>query len=137
MSPKKLLILALFAAGVAAFLAFDIGHYFSLAYLKQSQASFVAYHDQRPVLVTLLFFAVYVAITAMSLPGAAIMTLAAGAGFGLVWGTVVVSFASAVGATLAMLAARTILRDSIEKRFGKRLAEVNKGVARSIYSVCG
>ncbi len=130
MSPKKLLILVLLVAGVTVFLVFDLGRYCSLAYLKQSQASFVATYDQRPVLVTLVFFAVYVVITAMSLPGAAILTLAAGAGFGLLWGTVVVSFASSVGATLAMLVARTILRDSIEQRFGKRLAEVNKGVDR-------
>ena len=130
MSPKKLLILVLLVAGVTVFLVFDLGRYCSLAYLKQSQASFVATYDQRPVLVTLIFFAVYVVITAMSLPGAAILTLAAGAGFGLLWGTVVVSFASSVGATLAMLVARTILRDSIEQRFGKRLAEVNKGVDR-------
>jgi pyruvate/2-oxoglutarate dehydrogenase complex dihydrolipoamide dehydrogenase (E3) component/uncharacterized membrane protein YdjX (TVP38/TMEM64 family) len=77
-----------------------------------------------------VYFGVYVAVTALSLPGAVILTLAGGAIFGLVWGTVVVSFASTVGATLAMLAARTILRDSIEQRFGKRLAELNKGVER-------
>ena len=128
MNPKKLAILAILAMAVAAFFAFDLGRYFSLAYIKQSQTAFVAYYDQRPVLVTLIFFAVYVAITALSLPGAAIMTLASGASFGLVWGTIVVSLASTLGATLAMLAARTILRDSIEKRFGKKLVEVNKGV---------
>ncbi len=130
MSPKKLLILVLLAAGVAAFLAFDLGHYFSLAYLKQSQNEFVAYYAQQPALVLAVYFVLYVAVTALSLPGAVILTLAGGAVFGLVWGTVVVSFASTFGATLAMLAARTILRDSIEKRFGKRLAEVNKGVER-------
>ena len=128
MNPKKLAILAILGLAVAAFFAFDLGRFFSLAYIKQSQTAFVAYYDQRPVLVTLIFFAVYVAITALSLPGAAIMTLASGASFGLVWGTIVVSLASTLGATLAMLAARTILRDSIEKRFGKKLVEVNKGV---------
>ena len=128
MNPKKTAVLVILAAAVSAFFVFDLGQYFSLAYIKQSQSSFTSYYEQRPVLVTAIFFAVYVTITALSLPGAAIMTLASGASFGLVWGTVVVSFASTLGATLAMLAARTILRDSIEKRFGKRLVEVNKGV---------
>ena len=128
--PRKLAVIAVVALAVVAFFALDLGRYFSLAYLKQSQASFVAAYAERPVLVTLVFFAVYVTITALSLPGAALMTLASGASFGLVWGTIVVSFASAIGATLAMLAARTVLRDMIEKRFGKRLAEVNKGVEK-------
>jgi len=78
--------------------------------------------------VTLVFFAVYVAVTALSLPGAAILTLAGGASFGLILGTVVVSFASTIGATLAMLAARYLLRDTIQARFGRRLDEINKGI---------
>lgn len=130
MNPKKLIPLTLLALGTAAFFVFDLGHYVSLAYIKESQGRFVALFHQQPVLVTAVFFGVYVAVTALSLPGAVILTLAGGAIFGLVWGTVVVSFASTVGATLAMLAARTILRDSIEQRFGKRLAELNKGVER-------
>ena len=128
MKPKKIAVLVVLAAAVTVFFVFDLGQYFSLAYIKQSQSSFTSYYEQRPLLVTAIFFAVYVAITALSLPGAAIMTLASGASFGLVWGTIVVSFASTLGATLAMLAARTILRDTIEKRFGKRLLEVNRGV---------
>ena len=128
MNPKKIAVLVILAAAVTVFFHFDLGQYFSLAYIKQSLASFTGYYEQRPLLVSAIFFAVYVAITALSLPGAAIMTLASGASFGLVWGTIVVSFASTLGATLAMLAARTILRDTIEKRFGKRLLEVNKGV---------
>ncbi len=128
MNLKKASLLAVFVTGAIVFFALDLGQYFSLAYIKQSQQSFVGYYEQRPVLVTLVFFVVYVVITALSLPGAAIMTLASGASFGLVWGTIVVSFASTLGATLAMLAARTVLRDAIEKRFGKKLVEVNKGV---------
>ena len=130
MNAKKLIPLTLLALGIAAFFAFDLGQYVSLDYIKHSQARFVALYAQQPVLVTAVYFGVYVAVTALSLPGAVILTLAGGAIFGLVWGTVVVSFASTVGATLAMLAARTILRDSIEQRFGKRLAELNKGVER-------
>ena len=128
MNPRKLLIAALLLAGAAAFFALDLGRYFTLAFLKDSQASFTALFNARPVLVTLVYFAVYVAVTALSLPGAVILTLAGGAGFGLVWGTVVVSFASTLGATLAMLAARYLLRDAIQARFGRRLDEVNKGI---------
>lgn len=130
MNLRKLIIAALLLAGVAAFFALDLGRYFSLAFLKESQASFTALFNERPVMVTLVFFAVYVAVTALSLPGAAIMTLAGGASFGLVWGTVVVSFASTVGATLAMLVARYLLRDAIQARFGPRLDEVNKGIEK-------
>ena len=130
MNPRKLFVAMLLLMCVAVFFVFDLGRYFSLAYLKDSQQSFAALYAQRPVLVAASFFAVYVAVTALSLPGAAIMTLAAGAGFGLVYGTVLVSLASSIGATLAMLAARYMLRDTIQKRFGQRLAEVNKGIEK-------
>ena len=130
MNPRKIIVFVLLIACIAAFFGFDLGRFFSLAYLKESQESFAALYAQRPALVVLVFFAVYVAVTALSLPGAAIMTLAAGAGFGLVFGTVLVSFASTIGATLAMLAARYMFRDAIQKRFGQRLAEVNKGIEK-------
>ncbi|MDO9115726.1 MAG: FAD-dependent oxidoreductase [Polaromonas sp.] len=130
MNSRKLFIAALLLAGIGAFFALDLGSYLSLAFIKESQSSFQAVFEQKPVWVTLVFFAVYVAVTGLSLPGAVIMTLAAGAGFGLVLGTIVVSFASTLGATLAMLAARYLLRDSIQARFGKRLDEINKGIAK-------
>ena len=130
MKNKKIAILALLVVLVVLFFALNLGRFFSLEFIKAQQASFAAVYDQKPVAVTLAFFAVYVLITALSLPGAAIMTLAAGASFGLVWGTIVVSIASTLGATLAMLAARYLLRDSIEKRFGPKLAEVNKGIEK-------
>ena len=130
MNSRKLIIAALLLAGVGAFFALDLGRYFSLAFIKDSQSSFAALYAQRPVFVTLVYFAVYVAVTALSLPGAAIMTLAGGAIFGLLWGTLVVSLASTLGATLAMLTARYLLRDSIQQRFGRRLDEVNKGIAK-------
>ena len=130
MNSRKLIIAALLLAGVGAFFALDLGRYFSLAFIKDSQSSFAALYAQRPVFVTLVYFAVYVVVTALSLPGAAIMTLAGGAIFGLLWGTLVVSLASTLGATLAMLTARYLLRDSIQQRFGRRLDEVNKGIAK-------
>ena len=130
MNTRKLVLFALLAAAIAAFVAFDLGRFFSLDYLRQSQDRFVALYDRQPGMVTAAYFLVYVAVTALSLPGAVILTLAGGAIFGLWWGTLVVSFASTCGATLAMLAARTLLRDSIERRFGQRLAELHKGIAR-------
>ncbi|WP_341919166.1 FAD-dependent oxidoreductase [Polaromonas sp. YR568] len=130
MNSRKLVIAVLLLAGIGAFFALDLGRYLSLAFLKESQSSFQAVFEKNPVWVTLVFFAVYVAVTGLSLPGAVIMTLAAGAGFGLVLGTIVVSFASTLGATLAMLAARYLLQDSIQDRFGKRLDEINKGIKK-------
>ena len=92
------------AALVAAFFALDLGRYLSLAAIKSSQADLETWRAARPLLAGLLFFAGYVAVAALSLPGAAVMTLAAGAIFGLGWGTLVVSFASTIGATLAFMA---------------------------------
>jgi pyruvate/2-oxoglutarate dehydrogenase complex dihydrolipoamide dehydrogenase (E3) component/uncharacterized membrane protein YdjX (TVP38/TMEM64 family) len=130
MSRRKLLLIAVLVAFGAAFFAFDLGRFLSLTYIKQSQAGFAALYAERPALVIGVFFAAYVAVTALSFPGAAVMTLAAGAIFGLVAGTVIVSFASSLGATLAFLAARYVLRDSVQARFGARLAEIDKGVAK-------
>ena len=130
MSKKKLVILALVVALIVAFFAFDLGRFLSLDYIKSRQAEFTALAGEKPLAVGGAFFAVYVAVCALSLPGAAIMTLAAGAIFGLGWGTLIVSFASAIGATLALLASRYILRDSVQSKFGARLADIDKGIER-------
>ena len=130
MSKKKLLIVALLVALVVAFFAFDLGRFLSLGYIKSRQAEFTMLAADRPWLVGGAFFAIYIAVCALSLPGAAIMTLAAGAIFGLVNGTVIVSFASAIGATLAMLVSRYVLRDSVQSKFGARLADIDKGIER-------
>jgi pyruvate/2-oxoglutarate dehydrogenase complex dihydrolipoamide dehydrogenase (E3) component/uncharacterized membrane protein YdjX (TVP38/TMEM64 family) len=130
MSKKKLLLVVALIALVVAFFALDLGRFLSLEYIKSRQAEFTALAAQRPLFVGGAFFAIYVAVTALSLPGAAIMTLAAGAIFGLATGTLIVSFASAIGATLAMLVARYVLRDSVQSKFGARLAEIDKGIER-------
>ena len=130
MSKKKLLIFAALVGSVAAYFAFDLGRFLSLEYLQSRQADLAALATERPWQVSGVFIAAYVAVTALSLPGAAIMTLAAGAIFGLLAGTVIVSFASSIGATLAFLTARYLLRDSVQSRFGTRLADIDKGVAR-------
>ncbi|HET9207009.1 MAG TPA: FAD-dependent oxidoreductase [Burkholderiaceae bacterium] len=130
MNKNKLALALAVVVLIVAFFAFDLGRYFSLAYLKSSQAQFAALYESRPVLVIGVYLLVYVAATALSLPGATILTLAAGAVFGLLAGTVIVSFASSIGATLAFLAARFLLRDSVQSRFGARLAEIDKGVQK-------
>ena len=130
MDRKKLALLAALAVMVALFFWFDLGRYFSLDYAKSAQGKFAALYAAQPLLVIGAFFAAYVAVAALSLPGAAILTLVAGAIFGLVVGTVLVSFASSIGATLAMLVSRYILRDSVQGRFGKLLADVDRGIER-------
>jgi pyruvate/2-oxoglutarate dehydrogenase complex dihydrolipoamide dehydrogenase (E3) component/uncharacterized membrane protein YdjX (TVP38/TMEM64 family) len=130
MNTKKLIILLAIIAAVIAFFVFDLGSYLSLDYLKGSQQKLVSLYAEKPVLVIGGFFTIYVAVTALSFPGAAILTLAAGAIFGLVIGTVIVSFASTIGATLAFLAARFVLGESVQHKFGQRMAEINKGVEK-------
>jgi pyruvate/2-oxoglutarate dehydrogenase complex dihydrolipoamide dehydrogenase (E3) component/uncharacterized membrane protein YdjX (TVP38/TMEM64 family) len=130
MSKNKLLILGGLVLLVAAFFAFDLARFLSLDFIKSRQADFAALAVQKPLLVAASFFAVYLAVAALSLPGAAIMTLAAGAIFGLLPGTLIVSFASSLGATLAFIASRYVLRDSVQARFGTRLADIDQGIAK-------
>ncbi len=130
MNPRKLLLLAVLLALVTAFFALDLGRFFSLDYVRGAREDFAALYAAHPAQVIGAFFAVYVAVTALSLPGAAIMTLLAGAIFGLWVGTLVVSFASSLGATLAMLVSRYLLRDSVKSKFGARLADIDRGVER-------
>jgi pyruvate/2-oxoglutarate dehydrogenase complex dihydrolipoamide dehydrogenase (E3) component/uncharacterized membrane protein YdjX (TVP38/TMEM64 family) len=127
---KRLAILAVLAALVAAYFAFDLGQYLTLTGIKALAADLRGFQAENPLAVIAGFFLVYVAVTAASLPGAAIMTLAAGALFGLVTGTIIASFASTIGATLAFLSSRYVLRDSIEARFGERLKAINAGMER-------
>ncbi|WP_210541860.1 FAD-dependent oxidoreductase [Rhodoferax sp. PAMC 29310] len=130
MNKKKIGLIVVLLALLAAFFVLDLGRYLSLDYIKSSQSAFESIYAEKPLIVAGTYFAIYVAVTALSVPGAAIMTLAGGAIFGTLWGTVIVSFASSLGATLAFLAARFVLRDSIEARFGARLTEFNKGVEK-------
>ena len=130
MNRKKWLLVLAVLGLVVAFWALGLGRYFTLAYIKGAQADFAALYAAQPLAVVAAYFVVYVAVTALSFPGAAILTLLGGAVFGLVLGTVVVSFASSLGATLAMLFARYVLRDSIKARFGSRLADIDKGIER-------
>ncbi|MBN8494167.1 MAG: FAD-dependent oxidoreductase [Burkholderiales bacterium] len=130
MNPRKLLLLAVLMALVAAFFALDLGRYFSLEYIRGAREDFAALYQAHPLQVIGAFFGIYVAVTALSLPGAAILTLLGGAIFGLWVGTLVVSFASSLGATLAMLVSRYVLRDAVKSKFGTRLADIDRGIER-------
>ena len=130
MSSGKLLLLFAIAAAAGLFFALDLGHYLSLDWLKAQQDAIAAYRADQPLAAVAVYFALYVAVTALSLPGAALMTLAGGAVFGLLWGTLIVSFASSIGATLAFLASRFLLRDWVMARFGRRLAAIDAGVRK-------
>jgi len=125
---QKIVIGGAIILGVIAFRYFDLGAYLSLAYLKASQAKFQALYLQNRGLVIAGYMGIYIAVTAMSLPGAAILSLAGGGLFGLAVGTVIVSFASTIGATLACLVSRFLLREWVQEKFGDRLTTINNGV---------
>ncbi len=127
---KRLLVAAIVIALAIAAALLDLDRYFTLEALKARQAAISAYYEAYPARTLALFFVVYVTATALSLPGGAILSLAAGAIFGLAVGTVLVSFASSLGALAAFLVARYLLRDFVQRRFGKRLRSVNAGVER-------
>lgn len=126
---KKILVIAVLAI-VALFFIFDLHVLLTLEGLRESLSSIQQWRAENPWLFAGIFFVFYVAVTALSLPGAAVMTLAAGALFGIWIGVVLVSFASSIGATLAFLFARYLLRDSVQSRFGDRLNTINEGVQR-------
>ena len=130
MTKGRIALVAVLAMLVVAFLWFDLGRYLNLEYLKARRADIDAFYSEHPLTVLATYFVAYVAVTGLSLPGAAIMTLAGGALFGLLWGSVVVSFASTLGATVAFVVSRYILRDAIQRRYGERLRTINAGVER-------
>jgi uncharacterized membrane protein YdjX (TVP38/TMEM64 family) len=127
---KKIVIVLIIIGLVAAFRIFNLGDYLTLSYIKESQEKFQLLYSEHRAAVIASYMAIYILVTSLSLPGAAVMTLAGGALFGLVVGTVVVSFSSTIGATLACFAARFILRDWIQKKFGDKLKTVNEGVEK-------
>ncbi|MBI5640898.1 MAG: TVP38/TMEM64 family protein [Nitrospirae bacterium] len=115
---------------ISAFWIFDLGGYLTLSYIKDTQRHFEALYAARPLSVIAGYMAIYIIVTSLSLPGAAVMSLAGGAIFGLWVGTVVISFASSIGATLACIVSRFLLRDWVQARLGERLRTVNKGFLR-------
>lgn len=130
MKPPRLALLILILALLAAFWAFGLDRYLSLGTLQASRAALLAYTGRHPWLAPLQYLGLYVAVTGLSLPGAAVLTLAGGALFGFLEGTLLVSFASSIGALLAFGLARALLRDSVRQRFGAKLAAIEQGFVR-------
>ena len=130
MTRGRALILIFMAVLITAFFAFRLNQYFDLDAFKARQATIDVYCRDHPLITAAIYFAIYVAVAGLSLPGAGFMTLIAGAIFGLAWGTLIVSFASSIGATLAFLSSRYLFREAIQSRFGNRLSAVNAGVEK-------
>jgi pyruvate/2-oxoglutarate dehydrogenase complex dihydrolipoamide dehydrogenase (E3) component/uncharacterized membrane protein YdjX (TVP38/TMEM64 family) len=131
MNRRRLTVLAVIVAAIAAFYLLDLGRYFALDEIKARQAALAGAVAERPLASAAGFFGLYVLAAALSLPGAAtVLTLLAGALFGLGWGLLIVSFASSAGATLAFLASRYLLRDLVRARFGDRLGAIDAGIRR-------
>ncbi|MFM7736926.1 MAG: TVP38/TMEM64 family protein [Alphaproteobacteria bacterium] len=127
---RRIALALLVAAFVVAWFALDLGRFLRLDELQARRGDLEEAFRTRPLRVVAGFFAAYVAVSLLALPGAAVLTMAAGAVFGLVRGTVLVSFASTLGATIAFLASRYLFRDAVARRFGDRLRTVDEGIAR-------
>jgi uncharacterized membrane protein YdjX (TVP38/TMEM64 family) len=126
MNKKKVLMITGILALAALFFYFDLGKYLTLTSLKENRLSLVAFYEQHQIAMIAIFLAIYIAQTALSLPGAAILGLAAGAVFGTIMGTVYVNVGATVGATLAFLVARYLFHDPIQNKFGPRLEKMNR-----------
>ena len=127
----KLLIAGIFLSAVVTFWALDLGQYLTLAALKANRDTLQGYTATHGVATVLIFLAVYCVQTALSLPGATILTLTGGFLFGTVLGTVYVNLAATSGATLAFLAARYLFRDGVERRFGAKIESIQRGFSRN------
>jgi pyruvate/2-oxoglutarate dehydrogenase complex dihydrolipoamide dehydrogenase (E3) component/uncharacterized membrane protein YdjX (TVP38/TMEM64 family) len=130
MNPRKALVFAVIVVLIAGAFAFDLHRSLALDAIKVRQAELAGWVAERPATAALAYFAAYVVAAALSLPGALVLTLLGGALFGVLWGTVLVSFASTLGATLAFLASRYLLRDAVRRRFGDRLTAIDEGIRR-------
>ncbi|MDO8300453.1 FAD-dependent oxidoreductase [Lacisediminimonas sp.] len=130
MKTRKTVVFLLLLAAIAAYVFFDLGQYLNLAYLKSSQQAFRHYYETQPAQAIALYTLIYIAATALSLPGASVLTLAGGALFGVVTGTLIVSFAASIGATLAFLTSRHLLRSWVRERFRGKLEAIDAGIVR-------
>jgi len=127
---KKIGLVGAILVAVILFVYFDLAQYLSLEYLKSSRESLSTLYQENTFIVIASYFIIYVVVTSLSLPGAAVMTLAGGALFGLFVGTFIVSFASTIGATIACVVSRYLLRDWVQNRFGDKLTAINEGVEK-------
>ncbi len=126
----KIILLIAIILLLVVFRVFELNQYLTLDYLKASRSQLSRLYTLHPFAVIAVYMAVYILTTALSLPGATVLTLAGGALFGLVRGTVIISFASTIGATSACLVSRYLLRDWVQRRFSDTLAAINQGIAR-------
>jgi len=124
------LVILLFAALVISFFVFDLNSFISLENLKEQKTELTSWYIDNPVIAGGAFAIIYTLVTALSLPGAVIMSLAGGAIFGLFWGTIIISFASTIGATLAFLLARFLFKDWIQEKFSNKLKTINEGIEK-------
>ena len=127
---KKIVLLGLLALIVVIFFQFDLGQYLTLDYVKSQQQVINQYYADNRTLTLIGFFLLYVVITGASLPGAAVLTLAGGAIFGLFTGLILISFASTIGASIAFLVSRYLFRDTVQSRFGSSLKSINDGIEK-------
>ena len=130
MRTKQIAVITVVSIALVAWFYFDLGRLLQLEVLQQRIGDLRAWYGSNPLMAGLIYFAVYVVVTALSVPGAAVMTLAGGALFGFGYALLLVSFASTIGATLAFLVSRVLLRDWVQGRFGRQLRAVNEGFAR-------
>ncbi|HSE59705.1 MAG TPA: TVP38/TMEM64 family protein [Nitrospiraceae bacterium] len=130
----RMILLLLIAAGIGAFFYFDLGRFLSLDALKANRDHLLAFTEANAGVAAILFVATYVVVTGLSLPGAVILTLAGGFLFGSLFGTLLVNIGATTGATLAFLAARYLLRDWVEQKFGSKLGSLQEGFANNAFS---
>ena len=126
----KAAVVGLIVIGISAFRYFELGQYLSLDFLKSSQEKFHQVYQSHRFAVIAAYMGIYIGVTTLSLPGAAVLTLAGGALFGVVLGTIIVSFASTIGATLACAVSRFLMRDWVQEKFGEKLAVINTGIEK-------
>ncbi len=130
MRTSRILIVAIIGLAIAAYYLFGLDQYLTLNYAQSRLSELEQFRDENFALTATIYFLAYVSITALSIPGALVITLLGGAIFGLYWGTLIVSFASSIGATIAFLVSRTLLRDWVQAKFGSYLAPINRGMER-------
>jgi pyruvate/2-oxoglutarate dehydrogenase complex dihydrolipoamide dehydrogenase (E3) component/uncharacterized membrane protein YdjX (TVP38/TMEM64 family) len=131
MKTSHRVVIGLLVLAATVFFALDLGQYLNLHYLQQRQQDFATLYAEHPWEVRATYFAMYLLVAALSLPGAALLTLAGGATFGFIWGLLLVAFASSMGATISFWVARWLLRDAVQTRFAAPLKEINAGVERA------
>ena len=130
MNKSKLLLLGIIAVIISSYFILDLGQYLTLGYAQSQLADIQKFKNENFALTAFFYFSIYVLVTALSIPGALIMTLVGGGIFGVLWGTVLISFASSIGATFAFLASRWLLRDWVQRKFGGYLAPINRGIEK-------